>query len=583
MGCPGDNICKQCSSIGDNCIACGQPDSSSSSSPPVPPGQGAPSGPGAPGQGAPSGPGAPDQGAPSGPGAPDQGAPSAPGPGAPDQGAPSAPGPGAPDQGAPSAPGGGGGCQTGTAMGCPGDNICKQCRSSGDGCLVCGQPDSSSSSSLLQKDKRQIAELAGWPATFSFLQKLAESQDAGAQFRATFKREMLDLHLHKGFHGAPGPPPYERGARPEPEKVGDLLSFKEVVNQNLHEEAKNSQPTSWEEARSDEFQTTHGQTGVYFGEDGLKIGTYWIAHMASADGNSADYSKPALVLQLHTNEKLVHDKLENIKAKLMINKEEERLNDDGREHTILLVAADAQAAEKNDNLFFERPGKKSSANPNLKRIAKCTELPADPTTFYADPKESSDLGKEVLESLGGMIGSAHHDKNDGGMVDVTWEPPLLKVAPHETKELYAEEIGSKTVELHPDNYQTLSASRCLPPEAHVRMRYVLSPDQNNGQLLTSQAEPNNELEEGVVKITLQSQGKGKVSNIQVNGVDRESCQWDMLECRKRSQDDSLSAMMIISHMKKVLDSGNQVRPREPDSTKTTELTSTPERDLPRKL
>ena len=37
--------------------------------------------------------------------------------------------------------------------------------------------------------------------------------------------------------------------------------------------------------RSDKFKTTHGKTGVYFGEDKLKIGNYWIAHMASADGS----------------------------------------------------------------------------------------------------------------------------------------------------------------------------------------------------------------------------------------------------------------------------------------------------------
>ena len=49
----------------------------------------------------------------------------------------------------------------------------------------------------LQIEKQEVAELAGWPATLSFLQKLSQSQDTAAQFRATFKREMVDLHLHK--------------------------------------------------------------------------------------------------------------------------------------------------------------------------------------------------------------------------------------------------------------------------------------------------------------------------------------------------------------------------------------------------
>ena len=165
------------------------------------------------------------------------------------------------------------------------------------------------------------------------------------------------------------------------------------MDQDLHKEAKELQPKSWAEARSDKFKTTHGKTGVYFGEDKLKIGTYWIAHMASEDGKSADYSKPALVLQLHTHKKPVQDALEDIKAKLTIKNEQQKLKDDGRETLVLLVAADKEAAGKNDDLFFEKPGKVSDKKPNLSRLTECEDFAADtPATYYVDLGESGDVG-----------------------------------------------------------------------------------------------------------------------------------------------------------------------------------------------
>ena len=163
-------------------------------------------------------------------------------------GPPPAPGPSplpSNDGGSPA--GGGGSCTEGQPSGCTGGNICGKCESWG--CSLC-KLGGGAGSSLLQNDKEtQLAELAGWPATLSFLQRLAQSQDALAKFRATFKREMVDLHLHQGFHSTPEPPVYERSARPTHEVVGDLLSFPQVVDQNLHKEAKDLQPKSWAEAR----------------------------------------------------------------------------------------------------------------------------------------------------------------------------------------------------------------------------------------------------------------------------------------------------------------------------------------------
>ena len=68
--------------------------------------------------------------------------------------------------------------------------------------------------------------------------------------------------------------------------------------------------------------------------------------------------------------------------------------------------------------------------------------------------------------------------------------------------------------------------------------------------LTSQADAKNGLEEGLVKITFTTskEQKGKVTNLVVNEVSQESCQWDLFECRKSSQGAALSTMMILSHM-----------------------------------
>ena len=105
-------------------------------------------------------------------------------------------------------------------------------------------------------------------------------------------------------------------------------------------------------------------------------------------------------------------------------------------------------------------------------------------------------------------------------------------------------------------------SWCLPPEAHSRVRYVATSPAGGSApgkyLLVSQAEPNNNLEKGAVQITFTSAGKGVVSEIMVNNVDRDSCGWDVFFCRKKSQEQSLSTMMILSHMKKTLKEGNDV-------------------------
>ena len=112
-----------------------------------------------------------------------------------------------------------------------------------------------------------------------------------------------------------------------------------------------------------------------------------------------------------------------LQAKLTIKNEKQKLNDDGRERLVLLVAADKEAADKNDDLFFEKPGKVSDKKPNLNRLTECEDFPADSAvTYYADLEESGNVGKKVLQSLGdGIIGSATKDKNGGGLVlDRKW-------------------------------------------------------------------------------------------------------------------------------------------------------------------
>ena len=62
----------------------------------------------------------------------------------------------------------------------------------------------------------------------------------------------------------PEPPTYERAnwRALQNRPLGKLIEFKELLAQDLHGEALRLQPKSWEQARSEDFQTTHGQTGV---------------------------------------------------------------------------------------------------------------------------------------------------------------------------------------------------------------------------------------------------------------------------------------------------------------------------------
>ena len=122
---------------------------------------------------------------------------------------------------------------------------------------------------------------------------------------------------------------------------------------------------------------------------------------APAESKKADYSKKAIVLQLHTHRKPVREKLEAIKANLRIKKEEKKLSEDGVEMLTLLIHAEPEDADNNPRLFFEQPTKISDRKPNLNRITECEEFPAG--TYYARLKDAGPLGTKILNSLGGDI------------------------------------------------------------------------------------------------------------------------------------------------------------------------------------